>query len=146
MSSSTLFSWSWQHRNTPLAPKALVTFGASARILYTRLQGVDEEQQKKWNVVASHDLLILISNENNLPWVEGGSYAAPSEQEPMLWLPTYLEPNIPIDLIIKAFHLQYSHKPILVWPTPSVVIPLNKQLPLSDALLSSVDSQWRGIA
>jgi hypothetical protein len=76
--------------------------------------------------VAAHELLIIIGDEDSLPWVDGARYLGRDPQAPALLLPTAREPNIPISLFEKAL-LQSAGalpRPIAVFEIPPGIASL----------------------
>ena len=79
-----------------------------------------------------------------LPWVEGVEYAAPHPEAPQLWLPALQQPDVPCDLLVQALIRIHARQPLLVWPWPKCVLPLDRALPLSAAALAQIETFWRG--
>lgn len=97
-------------------------------------------------VCARSDMLVLFGEEDKLPWVEGVRYAAPSTIAPQLWLPTVEHPDVPHDLLARALLKQHARQPLLLWRTPLGVVPLDRQVPLSEAWLHRMNEVCRGAA
>lgn len=137
-------NWAWQPRLTPAEPQAAVAWGEVARRLHARLLLVPEPQASRLQVTASRDVLVVSGAASDLPWVDGVQYAASDERAAGLWLPTRWEPGVPVDLVGQALSTRFSRLPMLLWREPPVVIPLDRQLPLTRTHLQRIDDYWAG--
>lgn len=145
MSLATPFAWRWRPRAEPLPAQAAVAWGGAARALHARLRQAGPEPQAGLSATAGRDLLVLVGTGSELPWVDGIAYAAPCEAAPGLWLPALFEPDLPADLIARALQRRHpGRQPLLLWPRPEAVLPLDRLLPLSAALLDRIAQQWGG--
>ncbi|EPX96353.1 hypothetical protein K6V18_21535 [Ralstonia insidiosa] len=145
MQDGTALSWAWRPAAQPAAPQAAVAWGAAAKRLHARLRahlGDIEAESSGLQVTASRDVLVVMGAASALPWVEGIEYAAPHPEAPQLWLPTLQQPDVPFDLLAQALIRRYVRQPLLVWPSPAYVLPLDRALPLSAALLAQIDAHW----
>ena len=146
MNGAVPLEWRWRPRAEPLAAQAAVAWGAASRALHARLLQLAPEQQAGLSATAAPDLLVVTGEADALPWVDGIAYAGPAGEAPGLWLPTLQTPDLPPDLIAKA--LQRHHRdrqPLLLWPMPELVLPLDRLLPLSAELLARIDRHWNGV-
>jgi hypothetical protein len=137
--------WRWQPRAAPPEPRAVVAWGVAARRLLMRLQALDEARQAKLQATASGEALIVSADQTEaLPWSEGAAYAAPCVRAPGLWLPTLHEPDLPVDLIASALQARHARQPLLLWPDPAAIVPLDRLLPASPSHLARIEAHWRG--
>jgi len=134
--------WQWCPVSEVATPRAAVAWGVAARQLHQRLTQLDEAQRASLQATANRDVLIVLGEASELPWVDGVAYAAPSVAAPALWLPLHWQPDVPEDLLGRALERQYGRKPLLLWREPSTVVPLDRQLPLSARLLASIADHW----
>lgn len=146
MSVQGRFEWRWQRRAEPVPAHALVAWGGAASRLHTRLLDMPGERQTRLLATASRDVLVVSGETPDLPWVEGAAYAAPCADAPGLWLPTLWQPDLPCDLLAQALHRRHGRQPLLLWPQPSAIVPLDRQLPLSPAHLARIAAHWSGQA
>jgi hypothetical protein len=87
---------------------------------------------------------VVTGAAHDLPWVPGVAYATRSSEAPTLWRPTWLRPDVPLDLLARALHRLHAREPVLLWPDPAAVVPLDHDLPVSAALLTRIAERWRG--
>lgn len=137
--------WRWRPRADPLPAQAAVAWGPVARVLHARLRQLAPEQQGALSAMAGRDLLVVTGEADALPWADGVAYAGPADQAPGLWLPTVEEPDLPVDLIARSLQREHpKRQPLLLWPRPAFVLPLDRLLPLSAALLARIGTHWGG--
>jgi len=138
------FDWRWRRRAEPAAPRAVVAWGDAAARLHARLAGMPPERQARLLGTASRDVFIVSGETVDLPWVDGAGYAAPCAEAPGLWLPTLWQPDVACDLLALALHKRHARQPVLLWPAPCALVPLDRQLPLSAAHLLRIATHWQG--
>ena len=142
MNLSSLLDWHWQQSMSEVEPQAAVGFGIIAPQLLACLRQMPSEHQARLHVTANRDVLIVTGKTALLPWIDGIEYAAPDACAPSLWLPTRWQPSLPTELIAQALKQRYLRVPYLLWHQPKVIIPLDKQLPVSPALLDRIEKYW----
>lgn len=135
--------WRWQHDPSPPEPRAAVAWHAASRSLHARLEQLPDNVRKRLYATASRDVLVVTGAAEDLPWVAGVSYAATSAEAPTLWRPTLLRPDAPADLLSRAFQQRYARQPLLLWPEPDAVIPLDRLLAVTPQVLARIAEQWR---
>ena len=145
MNLATSFEWRWRPRTEALPAQAAVAWGAAARTLHARLRQFEPEQQAGLSATASRELLIVVGEGSALPWVDGVAYAGPCNEVPGLWFPTLEVPDLPADLIARSLQRHHQgRQPLLLWARPEAVLPLDRLLPLSPALLARIEVHWDG--
>jgi hypothetical protein len=107
-------------------------------MLLVRLFALPDSQRAALSITANRDMLAVIGAPEYLPWAPGVRYAAPCAEAPALWLPTTHRPTVPTDLLARAILRRHNRSPILLWPEPSWIIPLDRQLPMTEALLKRI--------
>jgi hypothetical protein len=136
--------WSWQPTPEAPPPQAVVAHGpATVQALVTRLHGLPSAERERLSVVAAAGWLVVLGAQDDLPWVDGVGYAAPSTVAPALWLPTHRHPDLPHDVMAQALAQALGPGPLLLWPSPEVVLPLQGAQPASDAVLAAARRQLR---
>jgi len=136
-------AWRWRTLPEARVPGAALAFGQAARRLLIRLTKTEAERRQGWMVAVADDVLVVFGATTQLPWAEGVRYAAPHPDARGLWLPTNEEPNAPVDLLMTALSRSTGRTPLLLWPDPSRVIPLDRQLAASDEVLQSIAERWQ---
>ncbi|MGW8389896.1 bpX5 domain-containing protein [Pseudoduganella sp. HUAS MS19] len=127
----------WLAQEAALAPAGAVACGRAAHALLRQLQLRSDAQRQGLRFVATADMLVLLGDAGQLPWVDGIRYCAASPEAPMLWLPTLLRPGLPVDLLQHRLLHEAGRGPVLLWPEPSCFMPLDAAAPLDEAAL-----QW----
>jgi hypothetical protein len=138
MSAAPLTPWAWHERRDAPPPQAAIAWGETIDAMHERLARVPTEKLSKVLLTFNLDVLIAIGATDDLPWVAGVAYAAPSPEAPSLWLPTCWQPDVPCDLLARALTRQYQRQPLLLWRKPFTVLPLDRALPASPALLTRI--------
>lgn len=96
----------WQVRQNPLLPTAVAARGNKSKVLAKRLLEFSDETLTLFRGVAGKELLIVLGDEANLPWIDGVEYLGFDNRAPALLLPTIFEPVLPLPLIEKAILAQ----------------------------------------
>lgn len=135
--------WHWRPCANPPEARAALAWHEASRHLLARLRRVAPEVQARLAITATRDVLVVSGAAADLPWIEGIAYAAPSAGG--LWLPTLEEPSVPAELLARALHQQYRRTPMLLWPQPQAVIPLDRQQPATTAQLDLIQQRWSGV-
>lgn len=127
----------WLAREAVLAPAGAVACGRAAHDLLRQLQIRSAEERQGLRFIATADMLVLLGEADQLPWVDGIRYCAASPEAPMLWLPTLLCPSLPVDLLQQRLLHEARRGPVLLWPEPACYMPLDAAAPLDEAAV-----QW----
>jgi hypothetical protein len=101
--------------------------------------------QKRLYATASRDVLIVTGTADDLPWAPGVAYATTSVAAPLLWRPTLMRPDAPEDLLSRALHQRHARQPLLLWPEPEAVVPLDRLQAVTPQLLARMAEQWRAL-
>ena len=134
---SAPIAWRWQAFASPPAARATVAWRGSVRPLVHRLgQVLAGDDVPSLTVCAARDLLVVFGEPDDLPWVDGVQYAAPSAEDARLWLPTLVRPDVPHELLARALARRAGRQPCLLWHAPATIVPLDRQVPLSAAWLT----------
>lgn len=92
----------WRPRRTPLDPVGVAARGEAARALARRLLAREDEALARLNGAAAPELLIVLGDSAELPWVDGAVYLGRDAAAPSLLLPTTREPSVPLPLVERA--------------------------------------------
>ena len=126
----------WQERAPALAPAGLVSTGAQIRSLLLELERRDAQELQGLEIVAGAAIVCLLGPEDRLPWVDGVRYCAPAPDAPGLWLPTAVAPVLAADLVLAALERRVGQGAVLLWPDPSLVLPLHGARAVTPRLLA----------
>ncbi len=135
-------SWTWVEATASITPMAAVATGARIPALLRCLQTMPETGMSTWQIAFAEELLIVIAPSAVLPWLDGLHYAANSHDAPTLWLPTHLQPSVAPELLARAFKQQHQCQPLLLWPNPAIVVPLDTLLPMTPCLGQRLHQLW----
>ncbi|MDF7670691.1 hypothetical protein PT276_05690 [Orbaceae bacterium ESL0721] len=117
-------SWQWQNSIKPQhVCAALAWYENCLTLVNYLLHQVDEHQYNQLQIATHRDLIILIGREELLPWFDGILYAGYDDIEPRLWRPSHKIPQIPLPLLADSLCRHYQQTPLLIWDSPTVVIP-----------------------
>lgn len=137
--------WRWRAAASALSPRAAVAQGLVATQLFALLSRLPSAEREALQLVAAPDWLVVLAASDDLPWVDGIRYAGPSPQAPGLWLPTHAEPDLAHDLIDRALRRGHARRPLLLWPDPVVVLPLDRPQVASDPVLKRLAALSRTV-
>lgn len=138
----TPIAWHWQAHPQPPAPQAAVAWHATIPALLERLQQLSPQDLARLQLTGNRDVLVVSAAPEDLPWADGVGYAHSCPEAPALWLPVLWQPDVSLDLLARALHAQHKRQPLLLWPEPAAVIPLDRLLPGSTALLKQMETAW----
>lgn len=134
--------WHWRPEHDIPSPLGVIGHGRVSQSLFAKLRLIPESERISLAAAAHQDLLIVTGQHEFLPWVDGVLYIAPRTDAPGLWLPTTERPSVPLDLLLSAIRKKHAQNPILMCSAPSQLVPLNRLLPASDALLERIEAFW----
>lgn len=133
-------NWQWRPAAQALSPRAAVAWGPIAAQLQARLAALPSAERETLQLVAAPGWLVVLGKAEDLPWVDGVRYAAPSPQAAVLWLPTHAEPDLAHDLVDRALRRQHGRQPLLLWPAPAAALPLDRPQIASDSALQRLSA------
>jgi hypothetical protein len=143
VSANGSLSWGWCVDPSPPEPHGAVAWRGTARRLHARLTQLPLSLQTRLLASASCDLLIVTGSPTDLPWVPGVAYATRCTEAPTLWRPTLLQPDVPMDLLARSLQRLHAREPLLLWPEPAAVVPLDRQLRVTPELLERIAERWQ---
>jgi hypothetical protein len=76
-------------------------------LLGQRLLARDDESLARLSGVHGNGLLLLIGEEQDLPWVDGASYLGKDPTAPGVFVPTAEEPSVPLPLLLRAVQASF---------------------------------------
>jgi hypothetical protein len=129
----------WRPRRTPLDPVGVAARGEAARALARRLLVREDEALARLSGAASRELLVVLGDSADLPWVDGAVYLGKDAAAPSLLLPTTREPSVPLPLVERALsRAAEAPPPFAVLLEPPQVASLEAARPI----LRSTLEQW----
>jgi hypothetical protein len=137
--------WGWRAPSEAavVSPLAAVAHGGASRRLLGVLAASSSSRREGWRLTATQDWLIVLGDSAALHWVEGARYAAPAACAPMLWLPTHAALDVDAGLVLRALQRRHARSPLLLWPSPELVLPLDLARPADDATLTLLARRWQ---
>lgn len=131
MHSDTLIEVTWRPRLTPLAPLGVVAQGGAATKLAHRLLQAPE-LLPRFKCVSAPRFLVILGEEELLPWVDSLVYLGRDRRSPSLLLPTNLEPSVPPALLERAIAARHAGiGPCALILNPPSLIPLGAARPIA---------------
>lgn len=125
----------WRPRFTPLVPVGVAARGAAATSLAHRLLR-DPDSLSHYKAVGAPDLLVILGEEQWLPWVDGVVYLGHDPQSPSLLFPTNLEPSVPAALLQRSLALAHKQSgPCALLLAPPAIVPLSEARTIARASL-----------
>jgi hypothetical protein len=126
-------------RALPLEPAAVAARGPAARLLAQRVLRLSDKTFSRLSGIGGHDLLILIGEGPDLPWVDGVCYLGRDPRAPSLLVRCEWEPTVPPEILEEALLRKAgpSPRPLAVME-PDLVCPVGHARPLSRTRLSSL--------
>ena len=125
----------WRPRFTPLVPVGVAARGAAATRLAHRLLR-DPDSLSHYKAVGAPGLLVVLGEEQWLPWVDGVIYLGHDPQSPSLLFPTNLEPSVPAALLQRSLALVHNQSgPCALLLDPPSIVPLSEARTIARASL-----------
>jgi hypothetical protein len=143
---SALLPVTWRLREKPLAPIAAAAVGRRARALAPRLLAREDAALARLHGVAGKDVLVVLAEAADLPWLDGIVYLGRDPEAPALLVPTILEPEVPIALVERALVRRAQTSPLAVLPDAErleprartdLLVPCGGALPIVRAVLEA---------
>jgi hypothetical protein len=121
----------WETREVPLPPRAVVGLGDAAEKLVRALLRREDAELASLSGVAGKALVVIAaqSSDAQLPWAPGVEYLGVDATAPGLWVPTTLAPTLPLPLVERVLRRGAARaQGALGWlpGPPVVVVPLSK--------------------
>jgi len=143
-----LIAVQWRPRAVPLEPVGMAVRGAAAGVLAERLLARDDEALARLSGVAAPELLVILGEAGELPWVDGAVYLGRDAEAPALLLPTTHEPSAPLPLVERALLARPAGASGVSWTSPPYAVlidpPLLASVQAARPILRQVLLAWRG--
>ncbi len=124
----------WSEREPPLIACAVAAWGDVAFRLGQRLLDLNDEALGRLSGVAGTNVMVLLGETEDLPWVDGVVYLGRDEMAPVLLLPTHQRPVVPPANLLDRVMLKRFPKlnlPLAILPETLSVISCHGALRLS---------------
>ena len=132
------FRIQWIARDLPLLPTAVAGHGPAALRLARRLLQLPDESLHRLEGVAGKELILIQSEEEQLPWADGVQYLGVDPAAPSLLLPTNYRPSLPGPLVEKALLAREGVTgKVAVLPSPFLLVPLSPARPIVRSVLAA---------
>ncbi|MBX7220542.1 MAG: hypothetical protein K1Y36_11395 [Blastocatellia bacterium] len=143
LSPQSSVSVQWKPRRIPRPAAGVAATGEAARQLANRLLLRSDEELEHLRGVAGVNVIVVMGEADRLPWVDGACYLGHSETSAMFYLPTTLDPNVPVPLLEKALRQRFPHlkPPLVVLPTLQTVLSLVEARSPARSVLEAFRSQ-----
>lgn len=87
----------------------------------------DPDSLSQYRGVGAPGLLVVLGEEDQLPWVDGVVYLGRDSQSPSLLFPTNLEPSVPAALLERSLAAVHNHTgAVALLLDPPSIIPLSE--------------------
>jgi len=116
----------WHPREPPLPVAAVAALSDAAAALRLRLLRCDDAQLGRLTGVAGQELLLLLGEAGDLPWVEGAVWLGRCEDAPRLLMPTSLQPSVPSAWLDQRLKKDGPQGPVALLPASSQLVPVGK--------------------
>jgi hypothetical protein len=122
----------------PLVARAVVGAGEASKRLGRRLAELGEDSLHALAAVAGDGLLVVLGDQDALPWVDGVVYLGRDESAPSLLLPTALAPTVPSALLeIAVRRIVARAAPVAMLPSLARLVPCGAARSIDRALLKA---------
>lgn len=121
----------WQARATPLVAHIAAAYDRSAQQLAKRLLDYDPALLARMNGIAGKSFIVIESETEHLPWIDGIQYFGKDPHAPNLYLPTQIKPDCPASLLERICLKLFSAPPLILVPESKQVISLQLMKPVN---------------
>jgi hypothetical protein len=96
----------------------------------------DPDSLSHYKAVGAPGLLVILGEEERLPWVDGVVYLGHDSQAPSLLFPTNLEPSAPAALLQRSLAIVHNQSgPCALLLDPPLIVPLSEARTIARASL-----------
>lgn len=120
----------WRPRTNPLTAKGILIRRSQRVMAIKKLLSLKDDILQQLRGSANDSVILLLGETDLLPWLPGVAYLGKDPQAPHLWLPTTLEPTLPIDLLESAFCRAYGNQHLVINPWEKKCYSVSEMLPL----------------
>lgn len=122
----------WSPREPPLQPVAVMAAGRAAAALARRLLTCSADDLASLQGVVSASAVVILGEEEALPWVDGALYLGRDPVAPRLLLPTTSMPSVPVAWLERSLlaRIEAQDAPWALAPTLALLVSAAAALPL----------------
>lgn len=129
-------SLKWLPAYSPLTPVGMIIGNNIASI--QRLLELDNVRMSQLRGSYSKSRIVLLGDEQALPWVPNAMYLGQDESAPQLLIPTHLSPNLPIDWVYRAILHKFGSGQYAIDPAHHNVYNIAGALQVSTTKLNAL--------
>lgn len=108
--------------------------------LFTLLAGFSDTRISTLKGVWCKSFVVLISEQENLPWLPGVQYFGRHKNAPNIYMPTQLKCSLKYDVIQNIIMREFKQGSYLLVPESKLIIPLIEARTLDRAFIQSPSS------
>lgn len=131
----------WAPRARPLLPIAVAALDAHVGALVRRALALPDDALARLSGVGSASIVVLLGDEDALPWADGVVYLGRDPDAPSLLLPTTLAPDVPVWLFARAAEQRLGaggRAPLAVFPREGRAASVAAARPVSREQLAAL--------
>ena len=133
----------WMPRLIPLRPEAAIATGAAAQKISQLMLRYPVERLERLKAGGLGELLLVVGDEDDLPWAPGVSYLGRDPDAHQIYLPTNLQPNLPAILLEQSLRQAGKRLPLAVLPETMQLVTITNLLPLRREILEKFANDLR---
>ncbi len=128
----------WRPRKAPLAPVGILALPEHRAAMKRSLLQLSPERLSRLRGSVSDNVLIILGNEEDLPWLPNGVYLGQDSTAPHLYFPTQLLPSVPVSWLDRAFLKKFGQGQFVINPWQHEVYNLSQALKIASERLQEI--------
>ncbi|MET0355122.1 MAG: hypothetical protein ABW044_00015 [Cellvibrio sp.] len=128
----------WRPRRDPLIARGILIRREHRPLAIRKLLSLSDDVLQQLRGSANDSVVVLLGDTDLLPWLPGVTYIGKDPTVTQLWLPTTLEPVLPIDLVESVFRRSYGAQQLVINPWEKKCYPVSGMLTVMRANLESL--------
>nr|WP_255771799.1 hypothetical protein [Microbulbifer guangxiensis] len=130
--------FTWQERPCPLPPSGILIESDQRASAMMRLLALDDKLLRHLRGGYCESVLVVLGEERDLPWIPGGIYLGKEMPATHLFMPTFLAPDVPVDLLGRAITNKFGNGQFVIQPWTQQLYDLSNVITLSRASLEQI--------
>lgn len=135
-------SLKWVPAGSPLQAVGLIVPNDAKGLQH--LLDLDSERVARLRGSYSSNTVLLLAEEDDLPWIPNATYLGQMESASNILIPTHMRPNFPIDWLARAIRLRFGEGRYAIDPVRHQVFNVTKALNISVSKLRSLHDKLHG--